>query len=207
MAVIFNVVLPVLAGICIIGVIFFLVRAFSARARVERQAYGVGRVETRQKAQVNIIRAFVALALALLFLGIMAIGPRLAASLPAATATPSPTAAAPQESPTPTRSATATPTRSQPTPTSPVPTATPPPPPTATLTPEPLTATVTSGVGVYLRAEPTVEGSELEYLPDGVTLFVLEGEQTADDLVWQQVQTEEGQVGWVAADFITINQP
>jgi hypothetical protein len=37
-------------------------------------------------------------------------------------------------------------------------------------------------------------------------VFVLPRQQSAEDLLWQQVQTEEGVVGWVASDFILINE-
>jgi hypothetical protein len=47
----------------------------------------------------------------------------------------------------------------------------------------------------------------LEWLLEGTVLIVLPGQQTAEDLLWQQVQTEEGLIGWVAADFIVINEP
>jgi hypothetical protein len=206
-AVIFNVVLPILAGICIIGVFYFVLRALTARSKVDRQAYGVGRVETRQQVQVNLLRALIAFVLALGFLAMAFIGPRVAATIPMATPTPPPTPVEPTAAATLTATPTVLPTVPQVTATSPVPTATTAPSPTVTLTPEPLTATVTSGVGVYLRGAPTTDGAELEYLPDGSILFVLEGQQTSDELVWQEVETADGRQGWVAADFITINQP
>jgi cbb3-type cytochrome oxidase subunit 3 len=206
-AVFFSVVLPVLAGICIIGVFFFVLRALSARSRVDNQAYGVGRVEVKQEAQVNLLRALVSFVLALIFLALAFVGPRIEAVFPAATPTPPPTPIQPTAAPTLTATVTVMPTSAQPTPTSPIPTATATLLPTATSTPQPLTATVTSGVGVYLRGAPTTVGAELEYLPEGTVLFVLEGQQDADELIWQEVQTQAGQAGWVAADFITINQP
>ena len=70
-----------------------------------------------------------------------------------------------------------------------------------------MTATVSSGVGIWLRDRPGVETEQLEWLLEGTTVIVLTGEETADDLVWQQVQTEEGLIGWVAAEFIVINEP
>ncbi len=78
--------------------------------------------------------------------------------------------------------------------------------PTATNTPEPLTATVASEVGVWLRSGPGVESEQLEWLFDGTILLVLPGRESADDLEWQQVQTESGVTGWVAADFLVVNQ-
>jgi uncharacterized protein YgiM (DUF1202 family) len=58
-----------------------------------------------------------------------------------------------------------------------------------------------------LRSEPGTASTELQYLEDGTTLFVLDSQQTTEDLLWQQVQTDTGQVGWVAVDYITINEP
>ena len=207
MAVFFDIVLPILAGISIIVVFFFLLRALSARSKASRQAYGVGQVESRQKAQANLLGALIALFLALLFLALVFVGPRLMAAIPEATPTPEPTAVPATVAPTEIATITPVATEPQVTPTSPAPTATTTPPSTETPTPAPLTATVSSGVGIYLRSGPGTESAELQYLEDGTILFVLGGEQAADDLRWQQVQTDTGLVGWVAADFITINQP
>lgn len=207
MAVLFNIVLPILAGISIITVFFFLLRALSARSSVSRQAYDVGQVEARQKAQANLLAALIALLFALFFLAFTFIGPRVAASIPAATPTPQPTAVPPTPQPTATATVTAVPTEPIATPTSPVPTATASPAPTESATPAPQTATVSSGVGIYLRSEPGTNAAELQYLEDGTILFVLDQQQTVDDLLWQQVELDSGQVGWVAADFITVNQP
>jgi hypothetical protein len=207
-AVFFDLVLPILSGISIIGVFFFLFRAISARSRMSHQAYEVGRVETRQKAQVNVLRAGFALVLALIFLALIAMGPTMETMFtPEPTATPTATAVPPTIVPTATATSTEVPGTPVPTATSPVPTATATVPPTSTITPEPPTAAVTSGVGVYLRGAAGTGAAELEYLPDGTLLFILEGVEVADDLLWQQVQTESGLVGWVALDFITLNQP
>ena len=88
MAFVFNVVLPVLAGISLIALFIFLLRALSARSKVSHQAYGVGQVETRQKAQANLLGALIALFLTLIFLTLTFVGPRIAASLPEPTPTP-----------------------------------------------------------------------------------------------------------------------
>lgn len=207
MAVIFNIVLPILVGICIITLIVFILRAVAARSKVSSQAYGVGQVETRQKAQANLFGALIALIFALIFLGLIFVGPRVMASLPEPTPTPEPTAVPATTVPTETATVAPVPTEAQTTATSPVPTATSTPLPTETPTPVPPSATVSSGVGIYLRSEPGIGTAELQYLEDGTALFLLDGQQTADDLQWQQVQTDTGQVGWVAVDFITINQP
>ena len=202
MTVVFNIVLPILAGLSVLGVVVFILRAFRARTKADAQPYSVGRQEVRQAAQVNLFRALVALIFALFFLALIGIGPRLAAAIPTPTATPSPTVmpatAVPTVEPTPTTLPTPLPS-----PTSPVPTATPAPEPMATLTPQPATAIVSSGVGVYLRAQPSTEAEQLQYLEEGVTVILLEGQETAEDLLWQQVQAPDGQIGWLARDFVT----
>lgn len=207
MAVIFDIVLPILAGISVIAVFFFLLRALSARSKASRQAYDVGQVESRQKAQANLLGALIALVFALLFLALIFVGPRIMAAIPEATPTPESTAVPATVAPTVIATITPVPTEPRVTPTSPAPTATSTPPSTETPTPAPLTATVSSGVGIYLRSEPGTGSAELQYLEDGTIIFVLDGQQVAEDLQWQQVRTDTGQVGWVATDFITINQP
>ena len=92
-------------------------------------------------------------------------------------------------------------------PTSPIPTASATPQPTVTNTPQPPTASVSSGVGVWLRDLPGTETEQLEWLLEGTILIVLPGQETVDDLLWQQVQTEDGLAGWVAADFIVVDEP
>jgi hypothetical protein len=80
--------------------------------------------------------------------------------------------------------------------------------PAPTNTPEPVvnTAIVSSGVGVWLRGTPGTTGEQLEWLLDGTVLTLLDGQETADDLLWRQVQTETGLTGWVAADFILLSE-
>ncbi len=206
-AVLFNIALPVLAVLSIVAGFYFLLRAVTARTKASQQAYDVGRVETRQKAQINLVRAVIAFVLAVVLLALIFVGPRVMATMPVPTPTPAPTVVPPTAAPTKTATHTPVPTLPRATATSPVPTATSTALPTETPTAQPLTATVTSGVGVYLRGEAGTETAELEYLPDGTVLFVLDGQQLADELQWQQVQTDTGLVGWVASDFITVNEP
>ena len=35
---------------------------------------------------------------------------------------------------------------------------------------------------------------------------LLPGQETADDLLWQQVRTEAGIEGWVARDFLAVSE-
>ena len=208
MAVILNIVLPILAGLCILAMLYFLLRALRSRRKYSSQPYNVGQQEERRAGKVNVIRAIFFLLLALIFLAVIGIGPRLQQLAPAPTTTPQL-----QETIPPSRIATLVPTAtvavstSEPSPTSPAPTATTTPLPTITSTPEPLTATVSSGVGVWLRDAPGTETEQLEWLLGGTILVVLPGQETVDDLLWRRVQTAEGLIGWVAADFIVVNEP
>jgi hypothetical protein len=66
---------------------------------------------------------------------------------------------------------------------------------------------VSSGVGVWLRGAPSTSAEQLEWLLDGTAVTLLSGQETADDLLWQQVRTEAGVEGWVARDFLTVSEP
>ncbi len=208
MAVVLNIVLPILAGISILAMLYFLLRALRSRVKSSRQAYNVGRQEKVRSSKVNLIRAAFSLILALIFLAVIGISPTVQRLLPEPTNTPRP-----QSTTAPTSAATLVPTATifsttvEPSPTSPIPTVTTTPLPTSTSTPEPLTATVSSGVGVWLRQAPGTETEQLQWLLEGTVLIVMPGQQTAEELQWQQVQTEDGIVGWVASDFIVINEP
>lgn len=202
MSVVFNIILPILVVLSILAIIYFVARAFAARSRAGSQPYNVGRLVVRQSAQVNLFRALIALLFALFFLALIAIGPRLATAIPVPTPTPTATAVPPTFTPTSAATATAT-FEPVATPTSPVPTATAPLEATATATAQPPTAVVTSGVGVYLRAAPGTTSEQLQYLEQGTVVVLLEGQETAEELLWQQVQAPDGQVGWVALDFVT----
>lgn len=207
MAVIFKIVLPILAGLCILAMFYFLWRAFNARYKSTHQAYNVGRQEAHKSAKVNAIRAIFFLLLALIFLAVIGVSPQLEQLAPAPTATPLPATKAPSPVATLVPTATRTDLTAESSPTSPIPTASATPQPTVTNTPQPPTASVSSGVGVWLRDLPGTETEQLEWLLEGTILIVLPGQETVDDLLWQQVQTEDGLAGWVAADFIVVDEP
>ena len=59
--------------------------------------------------------------------------------------------------------------------------------------------------GLYLREAPG-GSQELELIADGTELILLDGSETVDDLEWRQVRTPAGNEGWVAADFIVVQQ-
>lgn len=222
MTAVLNIILPILAIVCFLAVFVFAVRALRLRARSSHQAYGVGQQEARQLMFVNALRSFVALILGLVFLGLFGLAPRSTAG----TEPSLPTSVTPEAAPEilPTAALILTPTMTialptlEPSPTIPLPTATATIPLTATIAltatvpVSPTTsglpaATVSSGVGVYLRAEPSTTAEQLEYLIDGSVVTLLPGRQTAEEFEWAQVRTAAGLEGWVALDFLVLNQP
>lgn len=216
MQAVLSVIIPLLGAIGILAAIFFGLRALSARLQVGKEAYGVGQLETRRSMQKDLIWAGLALAAGLIFLVVYAALPKEAfEAAPEPTPAPAVTAA-PSETETTPANETAVPgTNSSPTPVpfpesqvTVLPSNTPPPSatpvPTATPEPAPQTAVVASGVGVYLRAEPSVSAQDLEWLQDGAQLEILPGEAAADGYTWVLVRTPAGNEGWVATDFIQI---
>ena len=222
MAEVLDLVVSFLAGVSILFTLYFAWKAFRAYSQTSYETYGVGQQRARVAAQVNVAWCIVLLIISLILLGVsgLSFGPAEAEPLAPVTATPSPTdtivpepttAVSPIITPTTTptlaplatidlgETATATTVAAPPTFTS-APVA-----PTDTPTAVPATAVVSSGVGVWLRAEPSTSGEQLEWLLDGTVLTVLAGLQRADNFEWQQVLTSEGIEGWVATDFIVYN--
>jgi dienelactone hydrolase len=81
--------------------------------------------------------------------------------------------------------------------------------PTPTLTLDSRDQYVNAEDGLNFRAEPNLTGVLKETLPYGTHLTTV-GDPTAPDvdgIVWQQVQTDAGQSGWVAALYLTGTQP
>jgi hypothetical protein len=212
---VFNLLIPVLAGGAALAGIYFMVRALlTDRSAESRAPYELGKQRAHHEMQIDLVRSVFSFIVALILLGVFGLTPRTVSSSPdTPTATPEQVTAvftAPATSqatattavilPTLTLVPTlpASPTAAQTTP-SPTPL------PANTATPEPRTATVSSGVGVYLRAEPGTQSEQLEWLLAGTILIVLAETATAENLAWQRVQTQEGIVGWVAVPFITYN--
>jgi len=213
-----SIIIPLLGAIGILAAIFFALRALSSRLQASKQAYGVGQLESKRSMQKDLIWAGMALVVGLIFLGIYALLPDGdEATLPAPEQTPVPettielieTELAPAEetaipqatnSPTPVpfpeSQVTVLPTN----PPAPSPTSI----PTATPEPELQTAVVASGVGVYLRQDPSTTAPDIEWLLDGTQLVVLPDRQDADGYTWVLVRTSGGNEGWVATDFIEI---
>lgn len=202
MTAVLNIILLALVAIAVLLGLYFIVKGFSARTNIHREAYNVGQTEARRQVRINWIRGLVFLFLGLIFLGLFALRPLV---LPADS---TPVAEGPTPGATATIETAATPTLPAPTaePSPTVQAASPTPEPTAapTDTPTPQTAVVSSGVGVWLRGAPSTAGEQLEWLLDGTLVTLLPQQQTADELLWQQVETDGGQVGWVAYDFLLI---
>lgn len=85
----------------------------------------------------------------------------------------------------------------------------------STATPEPTQAPAASDVyvtaegGLNLRAEASSSATLLRLLPFGTRLTAL-GQPTAPDatgIAWQNVQTDDGQSGWAAAQYLTNASP
>lgn len=221
-----SVIFQVLGAIAVLVAIFFGLRALSSRLQRSKQAYGVGQLESLRSMQKDLIWGAMALIAGLIFLGVYALLPDgNEAATPASEQTPAPdsTVEAIETEITPNDETDAAPgstpsvpeATNSPTPV-PFPEAqvtllptNPPPPtqtsiPTATPEPEPQTAVVASGVGVYLRQNPSTTAPDIEWLLDGTQLVVLPDRQDADGYTWVLVRTIDGNEGWVATDFIEI---
>ncbi|MCP4424524.1 MAG: DUF389 domain-containing protein [Chloroflexi bacterium] len=126
--------------------------------------------------------------------------------MPTSTFTPGPAPTAmptftPTPTPTPTPTDTATP---QPTDTAtPAPTDTLTPTPTDTPIPTPTreTAVIISPYGLNLRAEPGRDAEILAFLATDTAVFLLDGQETADNIAWRQIEVND-QIGWVSAEFL-----
>ena len=68
---------------------------------------------------------------------------------------------------------------------------------------------VTAANGLNLRAQATVASTLIATLSFGQHLAAI-GSKTVSDangIVWQNVRTDDGKAGWVAADFLSSTQP
>ncbi len=225
-----NIVIPVFALSSLIAVVYFFGRAFSSRMKASKERYSVGEFERYREMKLDIMRGVAAAIIGLIFLGVYGIIPQsteTAVDLDTEpTVVPTATTAV---TPSPTVTAIIIPTMAPgtavifPTTTPPALEATPPAAatsapavatsaPAATDTPAAApvettkTAVVSSGVGVWLRDAPTTNSEQLEWLLEGVVLTLLDGEKTADGFEWQEVRTAEGLTGWVAVEFLQLNE-
>lgn len=201
-----EIALLALSGICLLGALVFFLQGIQNRQTRSNTDYGVAKQEARHQSMIAFIRAGFALGLALILLAVYGViklpdptdnNSQLEQPVASRTATATATEIIQQVLPSPIGG-----TVSE-TPTSPVLTFT----PTPTVTPEPtptpvvIVATVNSPNGLWLRERPG-GSEEVELIPDGTELVVLEGRETADDIEWQQVRTPTGNEGWVAVDFL-----
>lgn len=204
MSPVLNIILGLIAGICIVAAFYFIINGLRVRQSVSHSSYDVQRQEARYNTLVAFARAALFLLIALIIVAV--IGINLLPSSRSSVVTPTIQATVEivqTESPLPIIIATQAPASE--TPTSPLPSLTPIPTdtPMPTDTPEIPTAIVNSPNGLYLREVPG-GSQEIELIPDGAILILLAGRETVDDLEWQEVETELGNRGWVALDFIVI---
>jgi hypothetical protein len=213
----FDVGVPVLAVLVFLAAIAFLLRALNRRGKqAAPMVYGVGRQELRHSIQVDLARSLVLLLAGLITLGVYGLRPMPAELAPGAAVTqpaslpeetdPLVEALTPSPAPTATPTLSANPTVTA-TATSPAPTATPTATPTETATPEPPTAVVDSLNGLWLRERAGTGGAVLENLAHNSVLLLLPGQETVDDIDWQQVRAPSGNEGWVAAQFLIYPEP
>ena len=125
------------------------------------------------------------------------------------TSTPAPAPPVPVDTLAPTAAPTTAPT----VPPTAAPTAAPTTAPPATATPPPSPATseayANAPGGLNLRAEASTAATLLRTLPFGTHLTVI-GQPTAPDaagIAWQNVRTDDGQSGWVAAQYLSSTRP
>jgi hypothetical protein len=209
-AIVFNIVIPIVAGGAFLLFALLLVRALQKRTTSHSPfAYGVARQETRHSMQADLLRAAGVLLLAMILVVIYLLGQPLSETAAVVEETPPaalPTLDVVEQEPVPTAVNTATPTPTimatpGTTPTVPVtPTATAT--PTETPTPQPRLAVVDSPNGLWLRSQPGVDGEQVENLAHLAVLTVLDGLTEVDDLEWQEVLAPSGNRGWVAASFL-----
>ncbi len=88
--------------------------------------------------------------------------------------------------------------------------------PTVTMTHTPVpevrpgASAVVSGTGAQqlrVRSGPGLTYATLSTVADGTQLRVLDGPEAADGFEWWKVQTEDGQEGWVAGDWLSPVAP
>lgn len=197
-----DVVFLTIAVVSLIASLYFFVRALRTRGRIPANTYGVERQNLRQRTLAGFAQGGFFLLLSLILFsvfGVSALPDQLARPTQVLTIdTVTPENIEPASTITAPVAATALLS-----PTSPVPSRTPRPTqtPLPTDTPVIITAIVASPNGLWLRESPG-GSQQLELIPDGARLVVLEGLETVDNLDWQRVETQAGNIGWVAVEFI-----
>jgi hypothetical protein len=205
-----NIIILAFMVASIAAALFFVGRGLRARSLSTKETYGVGQVEAARSMKIDIARGIAFVFLGLILLGVYGLSSRPTEAIGEPTPEPTQVLEVSTDEPD---TAVSTATTTIPTPVSATiapavtPTAEPTPEPTEVPpTPAPVTAVVISEVGVWLRGTPSTTGEQLEWVLNGTVLTVLPGQETADDFQWQQVRTPAGNEGWVALDFIEINE-
>ena len=211
MTAVLNIIILAFMGVSILAALYFMMRALRFRSRSTKQTYGVGQVEAARSSKIDIARGIAFVFFSLILWGAYGLSSRPTEAI--AEPTPLPPTTVLDGSTAVPDTAVPTTTKVIPSPVSATiaPAATPTARPTLEPTEAPttaatVTAVVTSEVGVWLRGTPSTEGDQLEWVLNGTILTVMPGQQTADEFDWQQVRTPGGNEGWVAVDFIEINQ-
>jgi hypothetical protein len=60
----------------------------------------------------------------------------------------------------------------------------------------------TDGRGARFRSTPGAQGSVMAVLPEGTTVELSGQDAQVDGRLWLEVRDSDGQLGWVAADFL-----
>ncbi len=86
-----------------------------------------------------------------------------------------------------------------------------PPLPTDTPAPEPTLAASTAligntgGAGANIRGQPGLQGPVITAAADSTRVILLEGTETVDGFVWQEIELPDGQRGWVVRNFLLLD--
>jgi hypothetical protein len=64
----------------------------------------------------------------------------------------------------------------------------------------------TLGSGLNLRTEPSTAAELVTNAAEGTVLTVLEGPQEADGYLWWKLRTPDGEEGWAADEWLTLNE-
>jgi hypothetical protein len=60
----------------------------------------------------------------------------------------------------------------------------------------------TDDVGVTVRGGPSINNAPITVASEGTVVFVVDGPEEANDLLWWHIELADGTSGWAAADFL-----
>jgi hypothetical protein len=81
---------------------------------------------------------------------------------------------------------------------------------TETPAPEPTLASSTArigntgGAGANIRGQPGLQGPVITAAADSTQVILLEGTETVDGFIWQEIELPGGQRGWVVRNFLLL---